>query len=70
MGISKRLMREAGKYCVSVYENDFQKLYAAGMLEVISEELKGSFWVLKDKAQYSEEMGLIMDVEYGRAVLL
>ena len=40
-GASKKMIREAGKYCVNVYENLFRKMYDAGMFVGVSEELGG-----------------------------
>lgn len=68
-GFTKRLMREMGQYCVNVYENDFKKMSAAGMLGVISEDMKEDYFVLKNDEKYSEETGLDLDVEYGQAVI-
>lgn len=67
-GITKRLMREMGQYCVNVYENDFDKMFGAGMLGSVSEELKEEVFVLNDIGKYTEEMGLALDAEYGQAV--
>ena len=64
-GATKALMREAGQYCVDVYDNIFQKIYAAGMLMEVSEELKDEFFLLRDADDYSEETGLKIDVELG-----
>ena len=67
-GFSRSRMREAAQYCINVYDNDFQKLYAANMIMEVSEDMKEDFFVLRDKEQYTEEMGLLLNVEYGRAV--
>jgi len=64
-GASKKLLREAQKYCVNVYDNLFQKMSSAGMLAGVSEELKEDFFVLKDCMNYSEETGLQVKVELG-----
>jgi CRISPR-associated endonuclease/helicase Cas3 len=69
-GFTKELVRKIGPYCVNLYENDFQKMYAAGMFGVISEDLKDDYFVLKDMDKYTEEMGLELGVEYGAAVIL
>lgn len=61
---SRQLMRDAGQYCVNVYEEDFQKLNGAGRLEAIEMEL----FVLRNREQYTEEMGLEIQVERGEAV--
>lgn len=67
-GATKTLMREAGQYCVDVYNNIFQKIYAAGMLTEVSEELKDDFFLLQNSDDYSEETGLKIDVELGMGV--
>ena len=69
-GFTKKLMRQAGQYCINVYENEFQKLYAAGMLGGISEDMNEDFFLLRTEDQYTEEMGLVLDVEFGCAVML
>ncbi|MCB6608533.1 CRISPR-associated helicase Cas3' [[Clostridium] symbiosum] len=69
-GVSKKLIREAGQYCVNIYDNLFQKLYGAGMVVGVSEELKEEFFVLKDCGNYSEETGLQIHVELGTGVWL
>jgi len=68
-GFTKKSIREMGQYCVNVYENDFQKMFAAGILGVISEDMKEDYFVLKNAENYTEEMGLALDVEYGQAVI-
>lgn len=69
-GFSKNRMRTMGQYCVNVYDNLFQKLYAAGFLRPISAEGENQYFVLTKEEQYSEEMGLGLDVEYGQAVIM
>lgn len=51
---SRRLVRDAGQYCVNVYDNDFDKLNGAGRLEPIELD----FYVLRNGEQYTEEKGL------------
>lgn len=63
---SRQLVREAGHYCVNIYEQDFEKLNGAGKLEAL--ELK--FYRLRNSDQYTEEMGLVLNVERGEAVFL
>ena len=58
-----------GQYCVNLHENDFQKMYAAGILEEISEDMKQDYFVLRDNEAYTEDMGLTLGVEYGQAVI-
>ena len=67
-GATKVLMRETGQYCVDVYDNIFQKVYAAGMLTEVSEELKDDFFLLRNAEDYSEETGLNIDVELGAGI--
>lgn len=61
---SRQLMRDAGQYCVNIYEEDFEKLNGAGRLETIPMEL----YILRNKEQYTEETGLEIQVERGEAV--
>ena len=68
-GFTKELIRKLGQYSVSIYEDDFHKMYAAGMLGEISEDLKDDYFVLKDLGKYADEMGLALDAEYGEAVI-
>ncbi len=69
-GASKKLIREAGRYCINIYDNLFQKMYSAGMFAEVSEELKGEFFVLKNCSDYSDETGLQVNVELGMDVWL
>lgn len=62
---SRELIRIIGKYCVSVYRNDYEKLEAAGLIE----KLDGEFSLLRNQEQYSEDIGLNMNVERGDAVI-
>ena len=63
-GYTKAGMRKAGQYCVQLYENDIEKLQGAGMLRPVSEDIE-DFFELVDKKQYTEEMGLDLNVEAG-----
>lgn len=69
-GATKELMRKMGQYCVNVYENDFQKMFGAGMLREIAENLGDDYFVLKNQEKYTDETGLSLDVEYGEAIML
>ena len=62
---SRQLIRDAGLYCVNVYEKDFENLMGAGRLEQLDTE----FCLLRNKEQYTEESGLIIDVSRGEAVV-
>lgn len=68
-GCTKELMRKMSSYCVSVYENDFQKMFAAGILGGMSEDRKEEYFMLVDLNKYTDEMGLDLDVRYGEAVI-
>ena len=68
-GYTKAGMRKAGQYCVQLYENDIEKLQGAGMLRPVSEDME-DFFELVNKRQYTEEMGLDLNVEVGIAVLM
>ncbi|RGY96756.1 CRISPR-associated helicase Cas3' [Clostridium sp. AM58-1XD] len=64
---SRRLIREAGQYCVNIYENDFEKLNGAGMLELIDNDME--YYILRNRGQYTEEKGLEILAERGAAVI-
>ena len=68
-GFTKRLMRQAGQYCINVNESEFKELHYAKMIQEISEDMKEAFFLLSANEQYTEEMGLGLDVEYGQAVV-
>lgn len=63
---SRQLLRDAGQYCVNVYEQDFEALYGSGLLEQLDEEL----YVLRMRELYTEDMGLVINVSRGEAVIL
>lgn len=69
-GLTKKLMREMEQYCVNVYENDFKQISGVGMVRAISEDMKEDFFELTDLENYTEEMGLILKVESGKAVIV
>lgn len=66
--ITKKLMQEMGQYCVNVYERDFNKMFDAGILREISENMKDEFLELTDLGKYTEEMGLALDIDCGQVV--
>ena len=53
----------------TISDNEFQKMFAAGMLREISEDMKENYFVLREPEKYTEEMGLPLDIEYGQAVM-
>lgn len=68
-GYTKTGMRKAGQYCVQLYENEIKKLQGVGMLKPVSEDIK-DFYELIDKEQYTEDMGLSLEIEQGRAIMM
>lgn len=69
-GATKTLIREAGQYCVNVYDNLYKELYNAGMIRGVSEELKDEFFVLVNCEDYSDETGLRVNIELGNDLWL
>lgn len=63
---SKQLMRDAGRYCVSLYKNEYEALHDLGY---IKEPLFEGFAVLTDKNQYKEEYGLEVVMETGIGIM-
>lgn len=65
---SRELFRVAGQYCVNVYENDFNNLDGAGMLEALCTDIDTDFYVLRSKELYTEDRGLTVKAERGDAL--
>ena len=63
---SRRLLREAGMYRVNVYQNDFEALQGAGLLEQIAPQIYG----LRDRSLYTQEQGLLLKARRGDAVMM
>lgn len=61
-------MRKAGQYCIQVNERVLENLCGAGMVRQISEEMP-DFFELTDQNQYTEEMGLNLEVDSGMAIM-
>lgn len=61
---SRKLFREAGRFAVEVYPQEYRALYDAGALERIDEQIT----VLSDLRLYSRERGLAVNVETGDAL--
>ena len=68
-GGTKALYRKLGRYAVSVYDQHFQALYAAGALLTAQEvpALDPDSAILSDLTLYSETMGLSLEPETGKA---
>lgn len=67
-GITKKLMREMGQYCVNIHQEDFNKMFGVGMLKAISEDMQ-DFFELTHLENYTEETGLILEVQSGNAII-
>lgn len=65
-GYTKSGMRKVGQYCVQLYENEFNKLYGAGMIQSVSGDIQ-DFYKLTAPDEYTDEMGLNLGIESGRA---
>lgn len=57
-GITRELLRKAGKYIVNVFDDTYQKMAAMGMLLPIVDGMKEDFSLLRDEEQYTWECGL------------
>ena len=68
-GFSKARMRKAGQYCINIREPLFKKMEGAGMLRIVSEDIP-DFYELTDSNQYTEDMGLNLEIEDGVACFL
>lgn len=68
-GYTKTGMRKAEQYCVQLFGSDVEKLRGAGMLRPVSEDIE-DFLELKDNMQYTEELGLDLEVEQGIALMM
>lgn len=60
-GMTRQLMRKAGKYMISVREREFEEMSAMGMLIPVVAEMKEDFFVLRDSGMYTWEMGIEME---------
>ena len=63
-GFTRSGMRRAAQYCVTVYDQKFDKYNGMGILRPVSEDIQ-DFYVLTDLEQYSEETGLNLDIDDG-----
>ena len=68
-GFTRSGMRKASQYCITVYENEFNKLYGIRAIQPISEDIE-DFYELTDKERYTEKMGLELELDDGAAVFL
>ena len=68
-GFSKARMRKAGQYCINIREPLFRKMEGAGMLRSVSEDMP-DFYELTDCCQYTEDMGLDLEIQDGTGCFL
>lgn len=65
-GHTRTNMRKAAQYCIQVDARVLENLNGAGMVRKVSEEMQ-DFYVLTDLSQYTEEMGLNLEIDTGMA---
>ena len=68
-GFTRLGMRKASQYCITVYDQTFDKMYGAGMLKPVAENME-DFYELADESRYTEEMGLKLEIDNGMALFL
>ena len=66
-GFTRSGMRKASQYCINIYDQTFDKMYGAGMLRPVAENME-DFYVLTDNSRYTEEMGLELEIDNGMAL--
>ena len=66
-GSTRSGMRKASQYCINIYDQTFDKMYGAGMLRPVVENME-DFYVLTDDSRYTEEMGLELEIDNGMAL--
>lgn len=65
-GITYSLLKQLSQYSVNVRERDFRKLLSYGAIEVIQDGI----YVVNDKAQYDEHIGLRLDNHWMNELLM
>ncbi len=63
---NRKLMRQAGRYCVNAYDNHFIELRQLGIIECLDTEIA----VLTDISSYSHKTGLTLTPEGGKGLFL
>jgi CRISPR-associated endonuclease/helicase Cas3 len=63
---TRNLFRQLGQYSVSIYEQHFRALYDTGDLELTDNE----FAVLVNMELYSEQTGLSLEADSGKALFI
>ena len=65
-GINYTLMKQLSQYGVNIHEQDFKKLFNYGATE---EVIEGIF-VVNDRAQYDDNIGLRLDNHWMNEILM
>ena len=68
-GPSYALMKKLGQYTVNVYESDFKKLVAMGVVSGLEND-NGSLYIIKYQQQYDSQLGLLTDNNWASEMLL
>ena len=68
-GYTKTGMRKISRYCIQVREKELDKLNGAGMVRLVSEDME-DFYELTDASQYTEDLGLNLNIEAGMALFI
>lgn len=63
---SRSVYRAAGRYSVSVYEQHYQALLSAGAISILDDDSA----VLTDMSLYSQETGLSLNMDSGKALFI
>ena len=64
-GVTYSLMKQLSQYSVNIHERDFQKLKSYGAIEEVIEGI----YVVNDRAQYDENIGLRLDNHWMNEIL-
>ena len=64
-GITYSLMKKLSQYSVNIHERDFLKLWSYGAIE----EVIDGIYVVNDRAQYDENIGLRLDNHWMNEIL-
>ncbi len=67
-GMTKELLRKASRYSVNVYVQDAEKFFRNGMIEELSMQGKTNLFVISDEKKYTDEYGLMLEIEEGEGI--
>ena len=67
-GMTKELLRKASRYSVNVYLQDAEKFFQNGMIEELSMQGKTNLFVISDEKKYTDEYGLMLEIEEGEGI--